>query len=92
MDAVLPDPRDPSLITHRQVDLLRQRIYGLALGYENLNDHDTLRHDPAWQCAVERTETLASSPTLCRLEHRVDRRAAVAFHAVLLGGFVASFA
>jgi hypothetical protein len=31
LDAVLPDPRDPELITHRQADLLRQRIYGLAL-------------------------------------------------------------
>ena len=35
--AVLPDPRDPLQITHRQVDLLRQRIYGLALGYEDIS-------------------------------------------------------
>jgi len=92
LDAVLPDPRDPLQITHRQVDLLRQRIYGLALGYEDLNDHDTLRHDPAWQTAVERREALASSPTLCRLEQRVDRKAALAFHEVLLEQFIASFA
>src|SRR5271156_784436 len=38
LDAVLPDPRHPVFITHRQADLLRQRIYGLALGYEDLND------------------------------------------------------
>ena len=38
LSAELPDPRDPLLITHPQVDLLRQRIYGLALGYEDLND------------------------------------------------------
>src|SRR5271168_5564451 len=50
-DAVLPDPRDPLQITHRQVELLRQRIYGLALGYEDLNDHDTLREDLLWQTA-----------------------------------------
>jgi len=92
LDAVLPDPRDPLQITHRQVDLLRQRIYGLALGYEDLNDHQTLRHDVAWQTAVERGEALASSPTLCRLEQRADRKAAVAFHRVLLDQFVASFA
>jgi hypothetical protein len=92
LDAVLCDPRDPLLITHRQVDLLRQRIYGLALGYEDLNDHDTLRHDVAWQTAVERGEALASSPTLCRLEQRVDRKAALAFHQVLLEKFIASFA
>jgi hypothetical protein len=91
LDAVLADPRDPALITHRQGDLLRQRIYGLALGYEDLNDHDTLRHDLAWQTAVEREDALASSPTLCRLEQRVDRKAAVAFHGVLIEQFIASF-
>jgi hypothetical protein len=36
LDGVLPDPRDPLQITHRQADLLRQRIYGLAPGYEDL--------------------------------------------------------
>ena len=92
LDRVLPDPRDPDQVSHRQVDLLRQRIYGLALGYEDLNDHDTLRLDLAWQTALERTDVLASDSTLCRLEQRVDRKAAVAFHQVLLEKFVASFA
>ena len=91
LDAVLPDPRDPALITHRQVDLLRQRIYGLALGYEDLNDHDTLRRDLAWQTALERTEDLASDSTLCRLEQRANRNAAVAFYKILLEKFIASF-
>lgn len=71
---------------------MRQRIYGLALGYEDLNDHDTLRHDLAWQSAVERDTALGSSPTLCRLEARASRRSAVAMHAVLLEKFIASFA
>jgi len=91
LDAVLPDPRHPVFITHRQVDLLRQRVYGLALGYEDLNDHDTLRHDLAWQTALERDEELASDSTLCRLEQRVDRKAALAFHEVLVEKFIASF-
>jgi hypothetical protein len=92
LDAALPDPRHPELITHEQIDLLRQRIYGLAAGYEDLNDHDTLRHDLAWQSAVERDQPLGSSPTLCRLEARASRRSAVAMHAVLLEKFIASFA
>ena len=91
LDEVLPDPRDPALIDHPQIGLLRQRIYGLALGYEDLNDHDTLRKDLAWQTALERSEELASDSTLCRLEQRVDRRAAVAFHEVLVEKFIASF-
>ena len=91
LDAVIADPRDADLITHAQLDLLRQRIYGLALGYEDLNDHDTLRKDLAWQSAVERGEELASSPTLCRLENRADRRTAAAMSRVLVEQFIASF-
>lgn len=92
LDEVLVDPRHPVFITHRQVDLLRQRIYGLALGYEDLNDHATLRRDLAFQTALERDTELASAPTLCRLEQRVNRQAAVAFHRVLIEQFIASFA
>lgn len=90
LDRALPDPRKPELITHRQSDLLRQRIFGIALGYEDLNDHDTLRKDLVWQTAVDRDTELASSPTLCRLENRTDGRAAWEFHKVLLATFIAS--
>jgi len=92
LDRVLTDPRDPALVTHRQIDLLRQRIFGLALGYEDLNDHDTLRRDLAWQTALERSDELASDSTLCRLEHRFDREATWRFHQVLVDQFIASFA
>jgi hypothetical protein len=91
LDAGIADPRAPDLISHRQLDLLRQRIYGLALGYEDLNDHDTLRQDLAWQSAIERGQELASSPTLCRFENRADRRTAVAMSRVLVEQFIASF-
>lgn len=91
LDAIIADPRDPDMVTHSQLDLLRQRIYGLALGYEDLNDHDSLRKDLAWQSAIERDEELASSPTLCRLENRADRATAVAMSRVLVEQFVASF-
>src|SRR5258707_3802834 len=56
----LPDGRDPDKIEHSLESMLRQRIYGLALGYEDLNDHDFLRKDLLWQTASERTEELAS--------------------------------
>jgi hypothetical protein len=89
---VLPDLRDPERIEHPLLALVRQRIYGLAQGYEDLNDHDTLRHDLAWQTAVERDQPLASSPTLCRLENRADRQVAWAVHEVMVEQFIASFA
>ena len=70
------DPRAKDRIVHSQLDLIRQRIYGIALGYEDLNDHDTLREDAAWQTAIETDSNMASSPTLCRLEKQADRQAA----------------
>lgn len=66
----LPDRRNPDKIEHSLESLLRQRIYGLALGYKDLNDQDSLRKDLLWQSAAERTEELVSSSTLCRLENR----------------------
>lgn len=87
----LKDPRDPNRVTHSQASLLRQRVYGIALGHEDLNDHDTLRNDLALQTAVDRVEPLASSPTLCRLENRAERETAWAMHAVLAEQFIASY-
>lgn len=49
---LLPDGRDPDRITHRLETLLQQRLYGLVLGYEDLNDQDALRHDLLWQTAA----------------------------------------
>ncbi len=87
---VLPDPREPLRIEHSLLSLVRQRLYGLCCGYEDLNAHDTLRHDLAWQTAVERLRPLASSPTLCRFENSAGRAAAWAVHRVLLDPFIAS--
>jgi hypothetical protein len=63
LEKIIPDPREPTKIKHSLISMLRQRIYGIALGYEDLNDHITLRNDPAIQTAVERINALASSPT-----------------------------
>ena len=40
------DYRNPNLIEHTVLELIRQRVFGIALGYEDLNDHETLRSDP----------------------------------------------
>jgi len=95
---VLPDPRDPRLILHTTEQLLRQRVFGLCQGYEDLNDHDQLRLDPALQTALDKRgknaaeQYAASSPTLCRFEARADRKAVVDLHRVLIDQFIASFA
>ncbi len=87
----LDDPRRQASCDHDGLSLLRQRVYALALGYEDLNDHQTLRQDLAIQTALGRTEELASSSTLCRWENRADREAAVRIHEVIVDQFIASF-
>ena len=89
--AGLPDPRDPDRIVHPALTLVRQRLYGLCLGYEDLNDQDHLRRDLAWQTAAEREEPLASSPTLCRWENGADRQAAWQVQELLVEQFIGSF-
>jgi hypothetical protein len=94
LDAAIPDPRNPVFIVHDQRTLLAQRIIAIALGYEDLNDHQTLRTDPALQVAAGRVPEpevpLASAPTLCRLENRVDRKALVKMAEVLVDQFIAA--
>jgi Transposase DDE domain group 1 len=65
------DHRDPVWIVHPLSELLAQRIYGLALGYEDLNDHEQLRRDPLLAVLAGKrklTEALAGKSTLNRLE------------------------
>jgi hypothetical protein len=94
LDRCLPDPRDPDLLTHPQRALLAQRVFGIATGYEDLNDHQRLRHDPLWQALAgydpDPDRPLASAPTLCRLENRAGRAALVRMAGVLVEQFIAS--
>jgi len=91
LNKVLHDPRRKGSCEHTQLAMLRQRIYGLILGYEDLNDHDTLRDDLALQTAIECDKALASSPTLCRLENRADRETAKEISKLIVEKFIASF-
>lgn len=89
--ATANDPRNKKKITHSIKDMLRQRIYTLALGYEDLNDHDALRKDTAIQTAVGKDEDLASSPTLCRFENFADRQMCWDMSKTLVEIFIESF-
>jgi Transposase DDE domain group 1 len=80
--ACFKDHRNPDLVEHSLEELVRQRVFGLALGYEDLNDHDELRTDPLLASVVgkadptgsdrrqeqERGKPLAGKSTLNRLE------------------------
>jgi hypothetical protein len=60
------DHRDPDLIEHTVEELLAQRVYGLALGYEDLNDHDALRFDPLLAVLVGKTDPLGQDRARAR--------------------------
>lgn len=80
--ACFKDHRNPDLVEHSLAELVRQRVFGLALGYEDLNDHDELRTDPLLASVVgksdptgsdrrqeqDRGKPLAGKSTLNRLE------------------------
>jgi len=87
---VIPDNRQQDKVTHSIETMLQQRVFGLALGYEDLNDHDTLRKDIAFQVGVNSTETLASSPTLSRFENKATKQIAFDIHKIMIDQFIES--
>lgn len=94
MAQAIPDPREPSMVEHRQQTMLAQRVLGIACGWEDLNDHQSLRNDPLFQAATDRgvdaTRPLAGASTLCRLENRADRKACVELSRLLVELFIES--
>jgi hypothetical protein len=77
--ACLPDGRDPDRLTHSLADMIRARIFAIACGYEDCDDLDALRGDPAFKLACGRLpesgQDLMSQPTLSRLENLPSWRA-----------------
>lgn len=74
--AVIHDRRDPERVRHAMADILRARIFAIACGYEDANDLDRLRTDPAFKLACGRLPDsgldLCSQPTCSRLENLPD--------------------
>ena len=84
------DTRKKSRITHSIETMLKQRVFGIALGYEDLNDHTNLRKDKSLQIGVNKEKDLASSPTLCRFENKADRNVAVEINKMFVETFIKS--
>jgi hypothetical protein len=76
--ACVSDGRQQSKVVHDVASLVRQRVYGLAQGYADCNDHDALRHDPALKLCCGRSPSrdaaLACQATLSRFENGVSPR------------------
>ena len=81
------DRRNQDLIEHQLATLVGQRVFGIALGYEDLNDHDELRHDPVMAVLADKLEAgrsncapVAGKSTLNRLE--LSRMEATRYHKI----------
>ena len=86
------DGRDQNRIDHTSKEMLAQRIFGIAAGYEDCNDHASLRTDPMLKLATGRApltgDDLASQPTLSRLENSISTTELMRMEEVLLERFI----
>ena len=92
----MSDKRDPDKIKHPLNQLVSQRIYQIAGGYEDANDSNYLRHDPILKIACERVpiageELLASQPTMSRLENQVTKEELAAIRRLFVERFIQSY-
>jgi hypothetical protein len=92
--AAIKDMRDPILVQHSLLSMVRQRIYGILADYEDQNDHDTLRSDPIFKLIADRLPSdpdLSSQPTLSRFENAVSIPDLWRLRDVLVDVFIQSF-
>ena len=93
--AAIPDGRDASRVTHPLADILRARIFAIACGWEDADDLDSLRFDPAFKLACGRLpdsgRNLCSQPTMSRWENAPDLRSVIRLGRVMLDLWLASY-
>jgi hypothetical protein len=93
---LIADPRDPALVRHSVADILRARMLAIACGYEDADDLDHLRHDPAFKLACGRLPVsgadLCSQPTVSRWENAPTLREVVRMTYAMVGIYCASYA
>ncbi len=91
----LHDERDPASTTHSYADMIRARLFAIACGYEDCDDLDVLRFDPAFKLAcgrlAETGDDLMSQPTLSRLENAPSWRELARMGLSMIDLFCASF-
>lgn len=94
MTNCLQDRRHPGYVKHQFLDLLKQRIFQIACGYEDGNDSNELRNDPIMKIACERLpddEALASQPTISRFENGLTRTDLYRISEVFVDVFIQSY-
>src|SRR5438067_10582753 len=92
--ACIRDPRAPERIVHGLDEIIRFRMLMIAAGYEDGNDADSLRADPLFKLALDRSPSdaeLCSQSTISRLENLPDMRALLRLGRALIEQYCASF-
>lgn len=96
MDAIsrcIRDDRCGGKVRHSMRELISQRVYGIACGYEDCNDSARLRTDPVQRLLIDRDpltgEALASQPTLSRLENGIDGRSLLGMGTAIMDTVIA---
>ena len=92
---VIPDRRDPTRVIHSFADMIRARIFAICCGYEDYDDLDALRTDPAFKLACGRLPDtggdLCSQPTLSRLENAPRLRDVIRLTYALVDAWMESY-
>ena len=92
----IPDRRDPSRIAHTIAGMIRARVFAICCGYEDADDLDVLRSDPAFKLACGRLpdsgRDLCSQPTLSRLENAPGLKDVIRLTYALVDQWMASYA
>ena len=92
--SLIPEWRNETLLVHSLPQLVRQRVYQIAAGFEDADDCDDLRHDSILKMCVGRTPNnvpLALQPTMTRLENRVRRADLFAMGKMFVEHFISSY-
>ena len=91
----IPDRRDPSRVVHAIADMIRAQVFGICRGYEDADDLDVLRSDPAFKLACGRLpdsgRDLCSQPTLSRLENAPRLKDVIRLTYALVDQWMASY-
>jgi hypothetical protein len=91
-ESLLPfDKRQKRKVLHKVIEMIRQRVYGIICGNEDLNDHNLLRNDELLQTVIGKDKELATSSTLSRFENTAVRESCAAISKVIVESFVKSF-
>ncbi len=92
---LVPDRRDPTRVTHSVADMIRARVFAICCGYEDADDLDALRTDPAFKLACGRLPDtgadLCSQPTLSRLENAPGLRDVIRLTYALVDAWMDSY-